>query len=305
MEKPFSKVYVEIGNVCNLQCSFCPEVERGQDRMNADQVRRTLREVKPYAERVTFHLMGEPLAHPQFAEFIEIAAQEAVPLEITTNGTLLKPCFEEALLNPTVAQVNFSLQSFFDNFAGADPETYLKRIFAFCHRALKERPELYVNFRLWNLPRGSSEDTLNERLILRIESEFAAEVNRRVDFRMKKGKRLTGRLYLHFDSRFRWPSLKDPELRKEGSCLGGRKQMAVHANGTVVPCCLDKEAGIGLGNVLENDFASILAGPRAVSLREGFEQGELRESLCQRCDYATRFKTPKSRSSSQNTGSVV
>jgi radical SAM protein with 4Fe4S-binding SPASM domain len=286
----FTKVYVEIGNVCNLQCSFCPEVERGKDRMDEAQLRRVLREVKPYAERVTYHLMGEPLAHPEFTRFVDVAGEEGVPLEITTNGTLLKPASEAALLHPTVAQVNFSLQSFFDNFPNADPETYLKRIFTFCHRALAERPELYLNFRLWNLPRGSAEDALNERLLLRIESEFGAEVNRRLDLRMKKGKRLRGRLYLHYDSRFRWPSLADPELRQEGSCWGGRKQMAVHANGAVVPCCLDKEAKIGLGNLHEEGFAEILASPRAASLREGFEKGELREDLCRRCDYAMRFK---------------
>lgn len=286
----FSKVYVEIGNVCNLQCSFCPEVERGKDRMDEAQLRRTLREVKPYAERVTYHLMGEPLAHPEFARFVEIGGEEEIPLEITTNGTLLNHKLEKALLHPTVKQVNFSLQSFFDNFPGADPETYLRRIFAFVKRALAERPELYLNLRLWNLPKGSAEDALNEKLLLRIESEFDAEVNRRLDLRMKKGKRLTGRLYIHYDSRFRWPNPADPVLREKGSCWGGRKQMAVHANGTVVPCCLDKEARIDLGNIHEQGFTEILSGTRATRLREGFAQGELAEDLCRRCDYATRFR---------------
>lgn len=286
----FSKIYVEIGNVCNLQCSFCPEVERGKDRMDEAQLRRTLREVKPYADRVTYHLMGEPLAHPEFARFVEIGGEEDVPLEITTNGTLLNPKVEEALLHPTVKQVNFSLQSFFDNFPGAEPETYLRRIFSFVKRALAERPDLYLNFRLWNLPKGSAEDSLNEKLLLRIESEFGAEVNRRLDLKMKKGKRLTGRLYIHYDSRFRWPNPKDPVLREKGSCWGGRKQMAVHANGTVVPCCLDKEAVISLGDIHKSSFAEILSGARATTLRDGFAAGELREDLCRRCDYATRFR---------------
>src|SRR3989344_9339742 len=129
--KKFRKVYVEIGNVCNLQCSFCPEVEREKARLDRERFRKTLLEVKPFADRVCFHLMGEPLAHPDFVAFVGVAEEVGLPVEITTNGTLLSPEIEAALHSPIIHQVNFSLQSFFDNFPEASGSRYLEKILAF------------------------------------------------------------------------------------------------------------------------------------------------------------------------------
>lgn len=285
----FRKIYVEIGNVCNLQCSFCPEVERQKTRLTADELRQILLQVKPFTDRACFHLMGEPLAHPDFPAFVGVAAEVGIPLEITTNGTLLNASVEEALLQPIVHQVNFSLQSFFDNFPGANPETYIQRIFSFTRRALGSRPELYVNFRLWNLSTADKEDLTNEALLKKIEEAFSLEINRRVDPRLRKSKKLTGRLYLHYDTRFEWPDPQGPVIREEGSCQGGRTHLGIHADGTLVPCCLDKEARIPLGNVKETPFPQLLENDRYRNLRQGFENGQLTEDLCRRCQYATRF----------------
>ena len=265
-------------------------MERGKLRLEEDLFRRLLAEVKPHTEQVCFHVMGEPLAHPSFSQFATIAAELGVPVEITTNGTLLSEENQAALLGPSIRQVNFSLQSFFDNFPKADPETYLARIFAFTRRALSERPELYVNFRLWNLAAGTTRDERNEALLARIEKEFGIEINRNLDSHRIKSKKLLGRLYLHYDTRFRWPSPADPILREQGSCWGTRSHLAVHADGTVVPCCLDKEARIPLGNLRQQSFSEVLANPRYRAMRTGFEQGKLVEDLCRRCDYSTRFR---------------
>lgn len=289
----FQRIYIEIGNICNLQCSFCPEVDRTKARLDRDEFIHIVNQVKSYAEFVCFHVMGEPLAHPEFPLFVAIAQQLDVPVEITTNGTLLTEANVEALLNPTIRQVNFSLQSYFDNFPKADPETYLRKIFAFCHQAMKERPELYLNFRLWNLAEGEERDEVNENLLQRIEKEFGVEINRNVDAKLIKSKKLLGRLYLHYDTRFRWPNPNDPQIRDQGTCWGTRSHIAVHADGTVVPCCLDKEANIKLGNLREQCLPEILEGPRYKAMREGFENGWLVEPLCRKCTYASRFSREK------------
>jgi radical SAM protein with 4Fe4S-binding SPASM domain len=285
----FQRIYLEIGNVCNLQCSFCPEVDRAKARLDKESFSALLAQLKPYAEFVCFHVMGEPLAHPEFPLFVQIASELGVPVEITTNGTLLSETHIESLLNPIIRQVNFSLQSYFDNFPTANPEAYLAKIFAFCHRALQERPELYLNFRLWNLAPGEVRDDLNEKLLLRIESEFAVSINRNVDARLIKSKKLLGRLYMHYDTRFRWPDPADPILREQGTCWGTRAHIAVHADGTVVPCCLDKEARIPLGNLRTQKLSEVLESPRYLAMKKGFENGKLVEDLCRRCDYASRF----------------
>lgn len=287
--KRFQRVYIEIGNICNLQCSFCPEVEREKFRMQAEQLKKLLPQVRPLADQVCFHVMGEPLAHPNFSEFIEIAKSLDVPVEITTNGTLLNEQLEKALLNPIVRQINFSLQSFFDNFPHANPDSYLSKIFRFIKSAMKQRPELYLNLRLWNLDAGDLKDELNTELLKRIEMEFGIFINPNIDLRLRKSKNLIGRLYLHYDSRFDWPNPKDPVLRSRGTCHGTRSHIAIHANGTVVPCCLDKEAQINLGNVWESSFESIVNSERTEAMKTGFERKELVEDLCKKCKFATRF----------------
>lgn len=289
METRFRKVYLEIGNICNLQCSFCPVVDREKHRLEQEQFRSILREIKPHTDRVCFHLMGEPLSHPQFAAFVGVAEEEGIPVEITTNGTLLNPAIEDALLRPGIHQVNFSLQSFFDNFPGVNPDTYLEKIFRFCQRALAERPDLYINFRLWNLTAGATEDVQNETLLKKIEARFGVEINRRVEPALRKSKKLTGRLYLHHDTRFEWPHPSHPERDSRGSCQGTRTHVGIHADGTVVPCCLDKEARLPLGKVGRQKFSDILGSPRFLAMRAGFEKNQLVEELCRRCDYSRRF----------------
>ena len=67
-------------------------------------------------------------------------------------------------------------------------------------------------------------------------------------------------------------------------------QIASLADGTVVPCCLDSEGEIALGNLFETDMETILSSPRARAMREGLTAGKMIEPLCQKCTYARRFR---------------
>lgn len=285
--KPYEKIYVEIGNVCNLQCDFCPPVERGAGRMKRELFETVIAQAAPLAARACLHLMGEPLAHPEFGEFIDVCAAHGVPVEIATNGTLLGGARSEALLRPIVAQVNFSVHSFAANFPGRDIGPYLAEIFRFTRRALAERPDIYVNYRLWNLAGPDAER--NADVIARVEREFGVAIDRSVDVRRRKSRRVTGRLSLHFDTRFDWPRLDGPELSPRGTCRALSAQFGVLTDGTVTACCLDKEGAAPLGNVHEQTLAQILDGGRARRMRQGFAQGLLVEGLCRRCSFISRF----------------
>ncbi len=286
----FKKIYLEISNICNLQCTFCPKVERDQFEIEEQDLLNYFKQVQPLAERVCLHVMGEPLNHKKFPLFVELAKKYQISLEITTNGTLLNSTTMAALLSPAIVQVNFSVQSFFDNFPTKDPSRYITKLFEFLDLALKERPDLYLNLRLWNLDSDPVQAHNNAEFIQRIEQRFSVTLNRNVNPSFKKSKKIKQRLYLHFDTRFEWPTLRDDFSRKWGTCQGGRNQMAIHSDGTVVPCCLDKEAQINLGNLNNQSLEDILRSDRYLKLKSGFEQGILVEKLCQSCTYATRFK---------------
>lgn len=286
----FFRTYIEISNICNLQCTFCPEVERDKKILSSDQFRKILKEVVPHTDQVCLHLMGEPLAHPEFEKILQICNEEKAVIHLTTNGTFLsKFGFDTFLKAPCLRQINFSLHSFKDNYPDKDIRPYLFDILQFSKEALVQKPELYINYRLWNLPNTTGNKVENQEIIDHITEFFQISVNERVDVALNKSKNLLGRIYFHFDTRFDWPSFNDPIRSEHGFCHALSQQIGIHADGTVVPCCFDKEAGIPLGNVLEQSFQEVLNSPRLKKIRDGFQKHKLVEDLCQRCTYITRF----------------
>jgi MoaA/NifB/PqqE/SkfB family radical SAM enzyme len=286
--KRFKKVYIEISNVCNLQCTFCPEVRRGKTFMGPELFQKAARAVAPLADAVCFHLMGEPLVHPRFAEYAAFCGTLGLPVDITTNGVLLDDARMEALLHPAIRQVNFSLQSFGDNFPERDNAGYLEKIFRFSRLALERRPELYINYRLWNEGSAGAPEA-NGRMLESIGKGLGVDINPVWDVRWKKGVPLTGRVSLHMDSRFEWPHPHNPVRSERGFCHGLSSHIGILAEGTVVPCCLDKEGVISLGNCGAQPLEDVVDSPRATAIREGFRKGLLVEDLCRKCTFISRF----------------
>lgn len=282
-------MHIEISNICNLQCSFCPEVVRSKKLMDLGLFQKVVEQIAPLTEQIAFHLMGEPLVHPKLDEMLSICAHHGVPVFFVSNGVLLTDKRAELLLHPIIRQVNFSLHSFPDNFPEKDPSDYLEKIFAFTERAFTERPDLYINYRLWNLQDTSMTQPQNKLIHDQIEKRFGITIEPSVDVKHQKSKKLLNRLYLHFDTEFVWPSLDLPVLGTQGTCYGLDNHFGVLAEGTVVPCCLDKEGKIPLGDANTQPILEILDSDQAKAILKGFKERKLINPLCQRCDYVTRF----------------
>lgn len=320
-KKRFSKVYIEISNLCNLQCSFCPEVERDKKILAVENFKKIMDGVAPFTDRITLHLMGEPLLHPHFAEILSVLNDSSLEVDLTTNAILLKKHQDLLIQTKAIRQINFSLQSYMDNFPGKSLENYLAPIFQFTETAQSLRPELFINFRLWNLeasesklpePRKGelykvensqvelyevelykSKIAIPEHLLnlLNVFSKyFKKELPDFVDVRAKKSWKLTEKVRIHWDTRFEWPSLNQPVSDINGFCYGLKSQLGIHADGTVVPCCLDKEAKINLGNILHSPLGEILESQRAQAMLKNFAKGIACEELCQKCTFKSRFQ---------------
>ena len=291
----FKRINIEISNICNLKCSFCPSGERDKQVMSVADFDRLAGEVAGLTEEVVLHLLGEPLGHPEFARILDACDRVGVRANIVTNGVLMTGGRPAELLRPIVRQVSFSLHSFEDNFKHQDPEVYFRRIANFIERAEAERPDLYINLRLWDLDGVGADDTArNSKMRDLLASNFGFDwTDVKVDLRRRKNWRIRGRIYLHFDSRFEWPRMDLPVQGTKGFCQGLTGHVGIHADGTVVPCCLDHKADMPLGNVHTTPMREILAGPRATAMRLGFQRGELVEPLCQRCTFISRFDHQK------------
>ena len=144
MSKRFRTAYLELTNVCNRNCSFCSGTRRPPARMSEELFARLVPQVAELADQAYLHIMGEALLHPSLPEFTRIAADAALPLCMTTNGTLFGCGNAAQLENPVFHQLNISLH------AGLPSET-LDEICGFCDSLRSVNPNLRVNYRLWNV----------------------------------------------------------------------------------------------------------------------------------------------------------
>ena len=263
----FQRIYVEITNVCNLRCPFCPGTARPPAFMDPAFFGRVLEQIAPLTRQVCLHVLGEPLLHPHFPEIMARCADTGIEVNLTTNGVLLDRRAEILLQAPVLRQVNF------------------------CLRAQTLRPALYVNLRLWTLE--TLQDPMHGAFNAQVLDLLATRlgIERPTPPRGRKSLRLRGRLYLHADTVFDWPGGMTAHDSARGFCHALSTHCAILADGTVCPCCLDADGRLALGSLHEASLAEILAAPRARAMREGFARGELVEEVCRHCTYCRRFKS--------------
>lgn len=285
--KKLKKVYIEITNVCNLSCAFCPGTSRKPGFMSAADFETVLQRLCGFTEYVYFHVMGEPLLHPEVAHFLELCGTYGYRVNITTNGLLIRKQTEALIDSRALRQVNFSLHSQEEVSDAAKLENYFEDILEFTDRAL-EKGSIYVSYRLWNLS-SEAAGQYNAFVARKLEQHFSPGFP--IFEALSKASRIKicKNLFLNSAEVFQWPSMMADETGGEGFCLGLRDQAAILADGTAVPCCLDSGGIIKLGNIFERDFQQILNGERARALYEGFSGKRAVEELCRRCGYRTRF----------------
>lgn len=278
------KAYLEITNVCNLRCSFCPGTGRKTGFLTPENFLLLAGRLRPHTEYLYLHLMGEPLLHPQLGELLDIAEDLGFRVMITTNGTLLPQNGELLLNSPAVEKVSISLHSFEGNEgAEGELEGYVDRCLAFAARAGERGKKCAL--RLWNLDGEATQGAngRNGEILARMEAAFPKPWKAG-----RRGTTLASNVFLEWGEKFEWPDLNAPEGDTR-FCMGLRDQVGVLWDGTVVPCCLDHEGDIPLGNLYEQPLEEILNTPRARAIYDGFSQGRAAEELCRRCGYARRF----------------
>ena len=314
-----NSVYVEITDVCNLNCSFCPCGKRNlsaspdsasrREFMDSALFERCIAEVSTVAESVYFHVLGEPTLHPGFGLYLKKLERTPLKLNLTTNGTTISRVGKLILASPAVRQVNFSTHAYAE-LPREQALSHLQDVLDFCKMANAVRPDLYVNLRLWNVGDAAS-NSWNEAMLAEVNGAFrepsgtpsgSSESGPQISLThfcsRHKSFNVTGRIYLHQDSRFEWPELDErtgfalqtkDERFSTGTCRALDTHVAILHDGRVVACCLDYSGQITLGNIADQSLAEILDSPAARNLREGFEKHELRHPLCRSCTFCKRF----------------
>ena len=289
--KKYKKIYIEITNVCNLACDFCPRTMRKPEFMSVDTFSKVLDQIKPYTDYIYLHVKGEPLLHPQLDIFLDLSYEKGFQVNITTNGTLIHKVQDILLSKPALHQINFSLHSFDSNEAGQSREEYAADILAFT-RAAMDKSQIIVSLRLWNLTEDRSAEFAarkNNDLLAAIEKEFDLPFKIQEEVIPDRGIKIADKVYINQAHLFTWPDRKEKEDSGSGFCYGLRSQAAILVDGTVVPCCLDGEGVINLGNIHTTPFSEIIESQRARDIVDGFSRKEAVEELCRKCGYRKRF----------------
>lgn len=278
IDKKYSRVYVEITNICNRSCSFCPGTKRLPQRMTFEEFNKVANALVGVTDYLYFHVMGEPLTHPDLPKMIKYATSLGFKCAVTTNGTLLDTRGEELILSG-VYKVNLSVHSFEDG----EEEKYLSYIESLCDFAdrASSRGVLTV-LRLWN---KGHDGGLNDKTLKIMKERLHGEWKWGA-----RGARIRHKLHLEYGDRFEWPDMSADFIGEGVFCYGLRDHFGVLCDGSVIPCCLDHEGEITLGNIFDTPIEEILASKRAADMVNGFDRRCASEDLCKRCGYATRFK---------------
>ena len=281
----FKKIYVEITNICNLKCKFCPETSRKKESMSVENFEEVIKKIHKHTNLITLHVKGEPLLHKNLADILQILDKYNLKVNITTNGTLIKEKLEIIKNSKSVRQINFSIHSITQNKKLNNQ--YLQDIF----ESVEELKNTIISYRLWNM-QSLQENDINISIIKTIEDYYKVK-DLKEQLLKNNSIKLRENLFINQEIEFTWPDINKERVIEKGRCLALKEQVAILVDGTVVPCCLDNNGDIPLGNIFEETMTEILEKPKTVAIKKNFENGIITCDLCKTCGFLKRLENKR------------
>ncbi|MGD9886759.1 MAG: radical SAM/SPASM domain-containing protein [Bacilli bacterium] len=272
--KHFKRVYIEITNVCQLSCAFCLPLKRPIRFMNEQEFVRILREIKPYTDYLYLHVKGEPLLHPNLEGFLDLALEHKFQVNLTTNGLLIDAKQVIISTHPAVRQINVSLHAL-QKIDENERLSYVNKLISFL-RIMENTSGKYVSLRFW-----LGNNHLKSFVIEHLNQAFNVSLD-------NESKNLFPHVYINTDQEFVWPE-QSMITSPFAFCHGLKDHFAILVDGSVVPCCLDGNGQINLGNIFDHSFLEIMNNKEWKSLKKAFQERQNIPKLCQYCSYKNRF----------------
>lgn len=281
--KRFKRIYVEITNICNMNCKFCVDTNRKKQSMSAENFSKIIDKIKGYTDYVYLHVKGEPLLNIELEEMLNILEKNNLMAVITTNGTLLEKKKDILKNSNCIYQINISMHSIEQNdLEEKNKKEYIEKIIDVANE-ISDRNKTYISYRFWNL-RDINKIDKDRSILNQIARKYGIEklennINKKSFIKLDNNK------FINLDTIFEWPSLNNEEISDTGSCYGLIDQIAILVDATVVPCCLDQNGDINLGNIFENTMEDILNSNEAKNIINGFKENRLTNELCKKCSF--------------------
>lgn len=279
------KIYIEITNICNLKCNFCPETNRVKEFMSIENFEEIIQKIHNHTKLVYLHVKGEPLLHNKLEVILKILEKYNLKANITTNGTLIKDKLEIIKNSKAVRQINFSIHSITQN--KILNKKYMQDIF----ESVEELENIIISYRLWNLE-SVKENDINNEIIKTIENYYSIK-NLKELLTQNNFVKLKNNIFINQDIEFTWPDINKKNIIEKGRCLALKEQIAILVDGTVVPCCLDNNGDIPLGNILEENLEDILKKDKSITIKKHFENDIIICKLCKTCGFLKRLESKR------------
>ncbi|WP_283492089.1 radical SAM/SPASM domain-containing protein [Helicobacter pylori] len=279
-KKPFKKIYIELSDICGLQCSFCPNPKNIRGVMPLELFEKICKEAAPLTPIITFHVLGDPCKLKNLNHYLSTAKRFSLKVDLVTSGAYLHNF--ETLLQDAIYQISISLDAGLDNHNKLNQHRYIQKILEFCRYKCEKNSEVFLNLRI-------QDSTLekHQNLIKPFLESFECVS---LETLKSQGRvRLFKKSFLNIQKTFKWPNLNAQNpLNQESKipyCYGLIKQIAILSNGVVVPCCMDTQAHINLGDLNHTPLKDILNSQKAMAIKTHFLKGEALELLCKNCSY--------------------
>lgn len=288
--KKFKKVHIEITNICNLKCTFCPPKIKPNETMSLEHFEDINSQLKDYTKQLAYHVVGDPLVLSNLGKYLDISLKNDLEVNITTTANNLNEKHFDTLMHKAIRQINFSINSYNANSHKKSLDDYLDPIISFIKYAQDKKHEYFINLRIWNLDEQKSAKEFNQKVFEKINKSFNTDILLDEVYKNKpKNIRIDRKLFFNFDEYFNWPSLENKFVSNEGFCYGLDSHFGILSSGDVIPCCLDQNACVNLGNTNDTQIKDILNSKRVKAIQKGFKEGKVIEELCQKCEYRLRF----------------
>ena len=281
----FKKIYIEITNICNLKCKFCPETNRAKEIMSVEKFEEIVRKIHKHTQLVCLHIKGEPFLYNHLKEILNILEKYKLKANITTNGTLIKQKLETLKNSKAVRQINFSIHSIMQN--ENINKQYLQDIF----ESVEKLENVIISYRLWNL-KTIKENDVNNQIIQELEKQYDIK-NLKQKLTEKDFYKIKDNIFINQDIEFTWPNLNGPIIIENGKCLALKEQIGILVDGTVVPCCLDNNGDIPLGNIFDETLEEILQKEKSIIIKKNFENKIITCELCKTCGFLKRLENKR------------
>ena len=278
----FKKVYIEITNICNLNCSFCIKDNRKKKEMSIDEFETVLKKIDKYTDYIYLHVKGEPLIHNKLDEILSLTNKYKKYVNITTNGVLLKNKINILKKYNNIRQINISLHS--EN----DKINYIDDILD----AVDELKTIFIVYRFWTLKDNKLDNKMLEYLS-KIKEKY--NINNELYNEIINGNNLkiSNNIYINKDKEFEWPDISNNYYNENGFCYGLKNQIGVLVDGTITICCLDSFGVSNLGNIFNDNIEIIMNSEKVKNIIKGFNNRKVYLDICKHCSYKERFNKNK------------